>query len=638
MFHPAKVRTDFWIHKGAVMKKRILSCAAALSVCAGLIFPSAALDVGQARSLLSEHFIEPLSPAAQQAETLDDLFAALNDPYTIYYSPEQYTALMDSINGEQVVGIGITIHNAFDNGFEVISTIPNGPAYTAGIQGGDRIIAVDGVLLTEQDNIVSRLTGQVDSAVQVTVLRPGTGELEFSLVRAVIEVPLVEFTKIDSTGYFYFTTFGDTTADEISGPILYNDRKTAVWIMDLRENPGGTTDSAAQTASHFVGGQTMAYFRDGQDNYYISRTHPMTKDMTDKPLIILTSPDTASSSEMFAGSIRDHLAGIALGQRTYGKGSAQIILDQDSHPEIFNGDALRITTYRFFSPGGMTCHLMGVLPTLVVAPEYTDRIYTLLSSPADGAANGRVKLELAGQTFYISAKAIHKDPQALAHLLEALPPDAKLYLGHSASTWNAITPAQLAVRKKLDYTPRTFSDVSGHPYQRELDILATYDLLSGDGSGAFMPNENMTRAQLAAMLSRVLNLSAPGMVPEFSDVPADAWYADCVGAVTARGFMTGKGSGTFDPNGIVTSQELFCVLSTISEWCSMTGKRNAEESFTAYQWMDFYSYPEWAQVSARNMEALGLNVDRENPSASVTRGTAAGMLGQLMETLGMFWF
>jgi glucosylceramidase len=153
-----------------------------------------------------------------------------------------------------------------------------------------------------------------------------------------------------------------------------------------------------------------------------------------------------------------------------------------------------------------------------------------------------------------------------------------------------------------------------------------------------MPNENMTRAQLAAMLSRVLNLSAPGMVPEFSDVSADAWYADCVGAITARGFMAGKGSGTFDPNGIVTSQELFCVLSTISEWCSITGKRNAEESFSAYQWMDFYNYPEWAQVSARNMEALGLNVDRENPSASVTRGTAAGMLCQLMETLGMFWF
>ncbi|MBR2139522.1 MAG: hypothetical protein IJ963_01500, partial [Phascolarctobacterium sp.] len=98
----------------------------------------------------------------------------------------------------------------------------------------------------------------------------------------------------------------------------------------------------------------MVYFRDGQDQYQFTFTYPGLEPKTEKTAILLTSGNSASGAELFAAAIRDHGAGIAVGQRTYGKGVAQIVLTADQYPELFEDDALKITAYRFFSPAGTT--------------------------------------------------------------------------------------------------------------------------------------------------------------------------------------------------------------------------------------------------------------------------------------------
>ncbi len=619
------------------MKKKIPAAAVSLALCASLALPASALNVEQARTLLDDYYISSIPAVAQQAQTLDELFAALGDPYTTYYTAEEYAAFLEGVNGEILVGIGVSVHNAFDKGFHIMSTLPNSPAAEAGLKAGDVMIAIDGAALTAQDNITTLLSGEEGSPVTVTVRRANGAVADFTMLRRQVQVPIVTYEKRGDMGYIDCATFGASTADDVSFPLASMDKHTAVWVMDLRSTPGGSADSAAVTAAQFVGGGPMVFYRDGQDAYSVTSISPKVKDLTNKPLIILTSPSSASAAELFSGIIRDKGAGISIGERTFGKGIAQVVLDEKSHPELFQGDAIRITAYQFFSPRGNTCHISGILPTLMMEAQYTEAVAALLSSPAPVRAQGWMKLEVDGQTFYLDPQSCHDDPDSLTHLLEALPPAAKLYLGRDTKQWKEITPTQGAEKFGLTLKSRTFSDLENCEYQASIDVLSTYGLLSGDGYGNFMPDKQLTRAELAAMLTAAFNLPE-GDAPAYPDVPPDAWYAGSVSAMTTRGFLAGTDKGTFEPDAPLTNQELYAVLSSIAVWTNMDAHSLAQKGLSAPQWLEYHAYPEWAQPYARNLGELGLDVDHENPTAHVTRGQAAHLLYQLMDSLGLFWF
>ena len=157
------------------------------------------------------------------------------------------------------------------------------------------------------------------------------------------------------------------------------------------------------------------------------------------------------------------------------------------------------------------------------------------------------------------------------------------------------------------------------------------------GSGRFLPEQVMTRGELAAMLASAFQFPVPANAPLFSDVSPDAWYAPAVAAVAARGFLVGTGEGNFQPERPLTNQELYPVLAALAQWVSLDAAEAADEPFTAYHWLDYYSYPEWAQEQVRNLYDLGVSVDRENPDAPVTRGACAQALYETMDAIGMFW-
>ena len=617
--------------------KKLLSSLLALTMALSLaVLPASALELEDAKKLLAIHYVDGVAPEVLELDSLDAILEAIGDPYTFYMTPEQYQSFNQSVNGRTVVGIGATVETAYDGGYRVMSVLPDSPALEAGIQPGDILTAVDGVPTSPDVDPRVPVTGEEGTVVTLTVNRNGQ-VLEFTLTRRAVNIPIVSYEQVGSAGVIDCISFGATTAQSIQEAIRELDGDTAVWIMDLRANPGGDSGATATSASLFTGGGIMLYFRDGAGGHYRDPL-PRYEDLTNKPVIVLTSEHSASGSELFAGDMRTYQAGIALGQRSFGKGTAQIIFDETNSDVMVGGEAMKITTYRFFSPDGATNHVVGVLPTLLVSPENTSAAALLLTSPKPARAQDHLKLEIAGQTFYIAIKEAVKaeNKAAFVELLEALPPSAKLYEGSGVQSWTQLTPAQLAQQRGLTFTSRTFSDTVDCQYAREIDTLAAYHILNGYEDGRFHPDDTLTRAQFVTLVASALDLPA-GKVGQFSDVQEDQWFAAPVSAMTDMGFLSGRGDGTFGPNDTITYQEMVTVLSNVAAWTSMDGYDLNNSDLLPEELVEYYDWAEWARVPARNLDALEALTGELAPTDLVTREIAAATLCRLMESTHLIW-
>ena len=618
--------------------KKILSSLLALAMGLSLaVLPASALELEDAKKLLAANYVDGVSPEILELDSLDAILEAIGDPYTFYMTAEQYNAFNQSVNGQTVVGIGATVETAFDGGFRIMSILPDSPALEAGIQPGDILLEVDGVPLTADIDPRVPIVGQEGTSLTLALSRNGQ-RLEFTLTRRAVNIPIVTYEQNGTAGVIDCISFGATTSLSVQQALQELDEDTAVWIMDLRSNPGGDSGATAVSASLFTGGGIMLYFRDGAGQYHYSYTASEFPDMTDKPVIVLTSPHSASGSELFAGDIRTYGAGIALGQRSFGKGTAQIVVDERNSDLMVDGEAMKITAYRFFSPDGATNHIVGVLPTLLISPENTERAALLLTQPKPSRAEGYLKLELSKHTFYLSLEQAEQadNKAAFTELLEALPPSSKLYKGSKSQTWTEVTPAQAAKDSGLNFVPRTFSDTASCQFSREIDTLATYLMLGGYEDGSFHPQDTITRAQFCSLVASALNLPA-GKSAKFSDVAGDAWYAGAVSAMADMGFISGNGDGSFAPNSTITYQEMIAVLSRVAAWTSMDGYDLDQQELLPEQLVDFYGYADWARIPARNLAVLGALIENISPTENVTREVAAATLCRLMESVHLIW-
>lgn len=624
--------------------KKLLSSLLALTLVLSLtVLPASALSLEDAKGLLAANYVDEIPPEILELDDLDAILEALGDPYTFYMTGEQYEAFDRFINGQTVVGIGATVENAFDNGgYRIMSILPDSPALEAGIQPGDILTAADGVPMSPEVSPQVHILGEEGTPLSITVDRNGQ-TLEFNLIRRAVLIPIVNYEEAGSAGYIECLSFGDSTPDTIREAIEAMDDHAEVWIMDLRANPGGNSDVTAFSASYFTGGGIMLYFRDGSGRHRYIYTPSNFPDLTDKPVIVLTSEHSASGSELFAGDIRSYGAGIALGQRTLGKGTAQIVLEESNCKYMVDGEAMKITAYRFFSPDGATNHIMGVLPTLLISPENTMAAALLLSAGWSDFPENHLRIDLVGQTFVVNLfEAMEKENiAAFTELLEALPPSAALFYGDGkpdaeGNEWHSVTLAGLVEQLGLkNFTPRTFSDTAGSPYAREIDTLATYLILNG-AAGTFQPGGSITRAQFAAMVASALDLPE-GRSGKFSDVNPDSPYADSINAMTDLGFLSGRGNGAFGPEDVITVQEAVTVLARVAAWSSMDGFALDRSGLPVEELLEYYAWPEWARVSARVLTRLEALPEGLDPAAGLTREQAAAMLCRLMENIHLIW-
>ncbi|MEM5781194.1 MAG: PDZ domain-containing protein, partial [Lawsonibacter sp.] len=184
------------------MRKKLFAFLMSLTLIISLTaIPAAALSTEDAKQLLLEYYVDKIPEDVLSLDSLDEILAALGDPYTVYMSAEEYQQFLSSVNGDTVVGIGVSIQPAFDNGYKIMSILPNSPAQEAGLKAGDHIIAVDGTTLTDGMEVRSLIAGEAGTSVTITVIRQSDGQQkDYTMTRRSVVIPIVTYDTVDGAG------------------------------------------------------------------------------------------------------------------------------------------------------------------------------------------------------------------------------------------------------------------------------------------------------------------------------------------------------------------------------------------------------------------------------------------------------
>lgn len=559
-------------------RNQILSrLAAALAALCMLVTPAWALTVEQARELLVKNYVDVIDQEVLDKPTIDELLSALGDPYTEYLGPQEYAALLSSMEDETLCGIGATSAKS-EEGLLIDGVIEGSPAQAAGLEPGDVMVAVDGVSIVdmELDQAVELIRGEEGTKVEITYLRQGRGQRwRVTLTRAVIVLPATTGQVLEGgVGYINCDTWGEDTLGHFRELMGEMEPQVGCWLIDLRDNVGGLTAAAAQTAGLFCGEGVMLSLRlrsddpASPDGYAYEPFVSLGEAITHKPVVLLINGNTASASESFAAALRDHGVAVSVGERTFGKGVAQGLWDKTMEPELFaDGDCMKITVARFYSPLGNTNDTLGVLPEL----------------PVDETQAAGIALGLAQR------------------------------LAAQGENWRAWYE-ELLLQMEAD---AAFSDCNHSPYAGSISALAAHGLVSGKEDGLFHPQDTLTRAELAQLLCNILNSWLPETPPVFDDVAEDAWYERAVSAIVSQGFMEGVAPGRFAPEATLTRQELFTVVGRLARWLNDdmdAAARQAGEEIKELRVLE--DYADWARPSVWLLSCAEEDV----------RGTTVGLL------------
>ncbi len=287
---------------------------------------------------------------------------ALGDPYSVYYTEEEWKDLMQETEGIYY-GIGAYLMLDPDTGFGKISgVIENTPAEEAGLRADDLIYLVDGeaTLGLELSEIVARVKGEEGTTVHLTIYREGESDyLEIDVERRKIEAPTVKYEMLENDiGYIQITEFDDVTTDQFTEALAVIKGSDAKGlILDLRGNPGGSLSAVVDIARELLPKGLIVYTEDKygeRDEYNCDG-----KKELDIPLVVLVNGNSASASEILAGAIKDYKKGILIGTTTFGKGIVQRVLP------LTDGTALKLTISAYYTPNGNNIHGVGIEPDIV---------------------------------------------------------------------------------------------------------------------------------------------------------------------------------------------------------------------------------------------------------------------------------
>ncbi len=287
------------------------------------------------------------------------------DEYSAFLTNGQLDDLYAQIEGN-FVGLGVELKSA-DDGLLVVHVIPASPAERSGIRAGDHLVAVGGRPLggMNVDEAAQLLQGAEGSVVTLAVLRAPAPARAITVRREHVEVPSIENVRMldpaTGVGYLKISSFQKTTAADLEAALRRLDvAGMRSLVIDLRGNPGGLLSSAVDVSDLFLerGLVVATRGRSPEEDFNYSASRPGTWRM---PLVVVIDGESASSSEIFAGAMRDHGRATLVGTRSYGKGSIQGIFPLD-----VGGVGMRLTTAKFFSPKGLPYSRVGVEPDLQV--------------------------------------------------------------------------------------------------------------------------------------------------------------------------------------------------------------------------------------------------------------------------------
>lgn len=310
------------------------------------------------KSLIQKYYLGDVDEDKLKEGAIKGYIDGIGDQYTEYISKDDMKEYMEDTKGN-FVGIGIyMVKDEKTNKIKILSPIKDSPAQKAGIQPGDLILSVDGEEYTGDDLTVisTKIKGEAGSTVKLQVLRDNQ-KIDFEIKRENIVVNPVEGEVLsDNIGYIEFSSFDENTAEEFKTKFEeLKSKGITSLIIDLRNNGGGIVDQALKIADYIADkGSTLLYEVDKNNKEDVKKSE--NDPIINMPIIILTNGNTASSSEILSGALKDLGKAKIVGTKTYGKGVIQQILT------LPDGSGLKITTEKYLTPNRTEINKIGIEP------------------------------------------------------------------------------------------------------------------------------------------------------------------------------------------------------------------------------------------------------------------------------------
>ncbi len=327
-------------------------------------------------SYINAYYMDDYDVSDVQESLLAGYVSGLGDKYTVYYTPEEYEDLQISTTGTYY-GIGAGLQQKADTMQVTVSKVYSGtPSEEVGLKENDIILYVDDIDATSMELtlLVQKIRGEEGTTVHLQVYRPSTGEtFDFDVPRRNVSLPSVEGQMLDNNiGYIMISEWQKGTADQFKAIVeeLAGEGMESM-IIDVRSNPGGLLSSVVDVLDYILPKGTVVYT---EDKYGNRQNYTSDKECLNYPMTVLINGNSASASEIFAGAIRDYNYGTLIGTTTYGKGIVQSIFN------LSGGDALKVTTAKYFTPNGSYIHGVGIDPDIELEYEYsgpTDEAYQM---------------------------------------------------------------------------------------------------------------------------------------------------------------------------------------------------------------------------------------------------------------------
>lgn len=315
---------------------------------------------------VEQYYLRDIDSEEEKEAVYKAVISCLQDPYSVYYTPEEYQKMNEKFEGSYV-GIGVTAQYHQDTGEISVEDVTEGSgADDAGLKIGDVFYriegkSVEGMSLSE---LAEKLKEEAGSSVEISVLRAGEEEpLNFVVERREVALQTVEYRMMEENiGYVAVSSFSQITPEQFDEAILdlLSDGMEAM-VIDLRNNGGGSLGACVEMLDRLLPKGLLVYTKtkDGKEKEYTSTD----KEVFAKPIVVLINENSASASEIFAGAMKDRKAGVLVGTKSFGKGIVQKIYPLD------DGSAVKLTNSEYFTPNGNNIHGVGIMPDIEVEAE-----------------------------------------------------------------------------------------------------------------------------------------------------------------------------------------------------------------------------------------------------------------------------
>lgn len=291
----------------------------------------------------------------------------LGDPYSVYYTADEYKDMQINTSGNYY-GIGAALSQDAKTKEVTISKVYEGtPAEDAGLKDGDQIVKVNDTVSTSEElsNLVQEIRGEEGTTVHLKVYRSSNDKtFEVNVERKNVELPSITSKLLDGgIGYIQISEFQSKTAEQFQTALADLQKQgMKSLIVDVRSNPGGLITAVSNILDQILPEGTVVYT---EDKYGKREDYTSDSNCLDCPIAVLVNENSASASEIFAGAIKDYNYGTLIGTKTFGKGIVQTVFPLE------DGDAIKLTTAKYYTPKGNYIHGVGIEPDIELAYEYS---------------------------------------------------------------------------------------------------------------------------------------------------------------------------------------------------------------------------------------------------------------------------